>query len=94
MREQQHGSALEKAVSGFAFTASAMATLFLIPVVVRLFRGHVVDYLSQDIGRQFAEWGSWGFVALAVACLFFCISIVLQFGIRLLFRSSAKRGAY
>ena len=94
MREQQTSS-LQKSVSGLAYSAAGMAVLFLIPNMIRWFRGDVASYLGHDLGQDIAMVGSWIFIVLAVFFIFFALSMLLQFFVRLLFRASSRRsGGY
>lgn len=89
--KNSQSSALEKSVSGLAYSAAAMAVLFLTPQIIRWFRADVALYLGRDLDQSVAVIGSWLFVALAAIFAFFALAMMMQFLVRLLFRQSARR---
>ena len=87
-------SAFEKSVTGFAYSASGMATLLLTPLFVQWFLERITVYLSNDVPLSVAQWGAWLFIVLAVVLAFFFINMHLQLSVRLLLRASARRGGF
>ena len=87
-------SAFEKSVTGFAYSASGIATLLLIPLIIRLCKGNIATYLSHEFPPNIAQWGAWVFIVLTVILAFFFINMMLQLGVRMMLCVSARRGGF
>lgn len=91
MQNNHQISALERAISGFANTVSAIGALFLVPYVAQHYRGQVFRYILSAMDYEWAYWGSWLFVALCALCFYFGSSSLLQILVQYVFRRGARK---
>ena len=94
MNQQPKPSAMQRAVAGFANCLAAILAVLLAPTVTNLYHRRLYDYLHSGFDYDVAHWGAWTVIVLALLCVFFGISMALQFLVQLVMRSGANRRSF
>ena len=87
-------SAVERAITAFANTLSALSIIFILPVLARHIRPSAYDYLLGEFPSELAVFGSWLVIILLAITAFFGISTFLQLGVQKLFQRGGMRGQF
>ena len=77
---------LERSITGFAYTLSAIGAILLLPFLARHVRTDICFYVSTGLDYSWASWISWIIVILLALSAFFGGSALLQALIQKLFR--------
>lgn len=87
-------SDLARSLSHFAKCVGGLVAFYFAPIIASNFRGEAYGYLANAFGYQVAHWGSWGFVALAVAGIFFGCAALWHLLLHALIRLAARKAMF
>lgn len=93
MREQQV-SPLSRSVHYFANIAAGILVLLILPQIARHVRPDILGYFTSEFSQGLAEAGSWVFVVLLGAGLYFGLSALIQVTLHILLSMSVRKGGF